>query len=90
MPIKTEDKMIKFIGAINETELPALREFLITSSPDKIKVDFTECRDIHTATLQLILAYHSTYGCEYIFNNMKSAFRLAIEGFSVCEDDSSQ
>jgi hypothetical protein len=81
MALEYGENSIKSKGVINDNELVQLRDFLKNTAPSKITVDLSECYDIHTAIIQLFLAYSALYEIEYIFaDDNKAAYKKALDG----------
>ena len=81
MAIEYGENSIKSKGVINDNELITLREFLQKSSPNKLDADLTECFDIHTAIIQLLVSYDILNGVNYKFaDDNKSAYKKALNG----------
>jgi hypothetical protein len=81
MALEYGENSIKSKGVINDNELVGLREFLQKSAPNKVSVDLTECYDIHTAIIQLFIAYQALHEIEYTFaDDNKAAYRKALAG----------
>jgi hypothetical protein len=81
MALEYGQNSIKSKGVINDNELVELRDFLQKSSPNKVEVDLTECFDIHTAIIQIFIAYGALYEIDFHFaNDNKSAYKKALDG----------
>jgi len=80
----SDDKVI-FEKKVYENELEALKKHL--AEHHKLTIDASACDDMHGAIIQLILAHHSVYESEFIFNEKNSTFKMAIEGFRNVEND---
>jgi hypothetical protein len=84
MPLAYDGTSVKATKIVNDNEVPELREFFKNSAPAKITFDFSECRDIHTAILQVIFAYKALHEVECTFKeNEHAAFKKALDGFRV-------
>jgi hypothetical protein len=82
MPLVYEGTNIKATGIVNDNEVPELREYLKNNAPSKLTFDFSECRDVHTAILQVIFAYKGLHDCDYVFKDGEiNAFKKALDGF---------
>ncbi len=66
MGMEAVDSSITFDGVVSEDVIKPLREYLQKCAPLKLTVDLSECRDMHTAVIQMVAAYHLLYGCEYV------------------------
>jgi len=86
MAITYENSEASFTSVIYEDEVVALRDFLQEKAPDEVKLNFTECDDIHLAILQLIMAYKKNYICTYTFGENKKLFQTVLEGFDTSEN----
>lgn len=84
MPLSYDGTNIKATGIVNDNEVASLRSFLVSTAPKKVHFDFSECKDIHTAILQIVFAYKSLHECEFTFKNgSEQAYKKAIDGFRV-------
>jgi hypothetical protein len=82
MPLEYNGTTIKATKIVNDNEVPPLRDFLKTNAPAKITFDFSECKDVHTAILQIIFAYKILHECDFVFEDgSEVAFKKALDGF---------
>jgi len=81
MSTEFQDNTIKFSGAVYEDEVVSLRDYLQEVAPASVTFDFTECGDIHLASLQVVLAYIKKYGGEYRFGDEVKVYQKVCEGF---------
>ena len=86
MAITYENSEATFSSVIYEDEVVSFRDFLQEKAPEEIKLNFTECDDIHLAIIQLIMAYKKNYVCNYIFGENKKLFQTVLEGFDTSEN----
>ena len=86
MGIVYEGENTTLSGVIYEDEVLDLRQYLQEQSPKKLKIDFSECDDIHFAVMQLLLAYKKNYDIDYIFGTEKKLFQKVLEGFDKSEN----
>jgi hypothetical protein len=83
-----EDKKLVFEGIVNENEVQKLREYLNSNAPDTLEFNFETCKDMHTAVLQVVLAYKHLYNAEYKFPSDETlAYRDTLEGFFLSDDN---
>lgn len=82
-----EDKKVIFEGIVNEGEVPRLREFLNSNAPEVIEFDFEKCRDVHTAILQVVLAYKYLYQAIYLFPQDNFAYKTTLNGFFLSDNN---
>jgi len=87
MSITYEKNEANFSSVIYEDEVVPFRDFLQEKAGETLKLDFTECEDIHLAILQLIMAYKKNYDCNYIFGDDKKLFQSVLEGFDETENN---
>lgn len=81
MAIAYEIDCLKFDGVVYDNDGEELLEYLKKSAPLKIKLDLSECEDMHTVIIQLISAYKLNYECEILYKDeCNSAYKKAIEG----------
>jgi|GEM_PF-1461393 len=85
--IVCSEKKIVFEGIINESEVAPLREFLNSNAPETIEFDFLACKDMHTAIIQVLLAYRHLYSAEYVFSEDNDTYRKTLEGFFLSDND---
>jgi hypothetical protein len=64
----------------------SLRDYFQEVAPQKILFDFSECDDIHLATLQMVLAYIKKYGGEYHFSSDIKMYQKICEGFEKSDE----
>lgn len=88
MAIEYDGNNVKFEGIINEEEAPGIRDHFQKVAPEQIQIDMTACIDVHTAVLQVLVAYQLQYGCDFKFGENMSAYQKALEGCVICEDNS--
>lgn len=88
MGIKYEENKIIFDGFIDDDQVIPLREYLSNIIPNEVELDFINCRDIHTAILQVILAYKALCSVKFIFPEQKKLYIKALESLIVREDNS--
>lgn len=81
MGIEFRECGVMFHATVYEDEVALLREFLQTSSPERVMFDFSECDDIHLAVLQVVLAYAKHYSAEYRFGYEVKVYQKVCEGF---------
>jgi len=86
MGIEYKEDTIVFQKRVYENELEGLKKAL-DALKKPITADFTACDDLHGAVVQLLLAYKTTYGCEFLFTDNKSSYKMALEGFRTIEND---
>ena len=86
MAITYEDSSVTLRSVIYEDEVVSFRDFLQDKAGSEIKVDMSECDDIHLAILQLIMAYQKNYGCIYEFGSKKKLYQIVLEGFDTSEN----
>lgn len=86
MAITYENSEASFTSVIYEDEVTAFRDFLQEKAPDEVKLNFTECDDIHLAIIQLIMAYKKNYICTYTFGENRKLFQKVLEGFDTSEN----
>ena len=86
MAITYENSEASFTSVIYEDEVVAFRDFLQEQAPQEVKLNFTECDDIHLAIIQLIMAYQKNYICTYTFGENKKLFQTVLEGFDTSEN----
>jgi hypothetical protein len=86
MAIIYENDEVTFTSVIYEDEVVSLRDFFQEKAPVGIKMNFSECDDIHLAVVQLIMAYKKNYQCSYKFGDSKKLFQMVLEGFDTSED----
>lgn len=86
MGIVYEGENAAFSAVIYEDEVLELRQYLQERSPETLKIDFSECDDIHFAVMQLLLAYKKNYEIEYTFGTEKKLFQKVLEGFDKSEN----
>ncbi len=86
MSIIYEGKTAIFSSVIYEDEVVSFRDFLQGAAPDEVKLDFSECEDVHLALLQLIMAYKKNYSLSYEFAETKKLFQIVLEGFDTSEN----
>lgn len=72
-------------GNVFEDELVGLRSFMQENSNNEVTFDLDACSDMHTAIVQLLVAYKATNPCEFLFSDRTKPFAMAIEGFKVEE-----
>lgn len=88
MPVvEYQESKVVFNGNVNENEVMALRTFLQQHKESMLTFDFANCNDVHTAVLQLILAFKLLYQSEFVFDAQYLPYRMAIEGFKADEND---
>jgi hypothetical protein len=82
MPLAYDGTNVKATKIVNDNEVPDLREYFNKTAPAKVTFDFTECRDIHTAILQVIFAYKADNEVECVFKDDEvAAYKKALDGF---------
>ena len=86
MGILYEGNEASFSSVIYEDEVVGFREFLQEKAPEEVKLNLSECDDIHFAVMQLILAYQKNYALSYEFGETKKLFQKVIEGFDISEN----
>ena len=86
MAITYEEKTATFESVIYEDEVVAFRDFLQGTAGDEVKLNFSECEDIHLAILQLIMAYKKNYSISYEFGDTQKLFQIVLEGFDTSEN----
>ena len=86
MAITYDGNVATFESIIYEDEVVAFRDFLQEKAGEEIKLQLTECEDIHLAVLQLVMAYKKNYNCSYEFGNKVKLFQKVLEGFEVSEN----
>ncbi len=82
-----EENSIIFSGIINENEVSQLREHLNLIAPQKVTFDFSQCKDLHTIILQIIVAYKSLYEADYIFDENITTYQKMLKGFYLSDND---
>ena len=85
--MRFENDRIICDGIVAEGWVEPLKNFLETLAPARARVDFTNCKDIHTAIAQLLIAYAGIYGIEYEFGEGDSAYKKLLQGAHVVELD---
>ena len=85
MGVIYNDQEVDFEGVIGEDVVVEIRDYLQKCSPEEVKINLIDCGDLHTAVLQLLCAYHLTYGCQYIYGDAVPAYRQALEGCKLSE-----
>lgn len=85
MSIEFRKNEVGFVGVVYEDEITSLRDFLQENSPEQVMFDFSQCDDIHLATLQVVLAYRKKYGCYYHFGTGMKVYQKVCEGFEAKE-----
>lgn len=88
MEILKDEKTIKFEDIETEDIVIELREYLTEVGGEKLTIDLTHCEDLHTAVIQLIGAYKLIYDAEFKYKEEVSAYKMALESFAFCENDS--
>lgn len=68
-------------GNVFEDEVVALRAFMQESVKEHLTFDLTACNDMHTAIVQLLLAFKSSYSCEFIYGDKTKPYAMAMQGF---------
>lgn len=86
MAIIYEDSSVTLRSVIYEDEVVPFRDFLQEKAGGEVKIDMSECDDIHLAILQLIMAYQKNYGCIYEFGSQKKLYQIVLEGFDTSEN----
>lgn len=86
MSITYEENKVTFTSVTYEDEVVSFRDFLQEKAGETIKINLVECEDIHLAVLQLMMAYHKNYGCEYEYSDERKLFQTVLEGFDTSED----
>ena len=86
MAITYEENCATFASVIYEDEVVSFRDFLQGTAGDEVKLDFSECEDVHLAVLQLIMAYKKNYDISYKFGDAKKLFQTVLEGFDTSEN----
>ena len=86
MAIDYKDETVVLTGRVFENELLGLKEFM-DSKKSPLTIDLTSCDDLHGSLVQLLLAFKTVHGCEFIYNDKMSTYRKALEGFRTVEDD---
>jgi len=87
MIIDKKKNKIAFEDVETEDIVVELREYLAEVGGEIVKFDFTNCEDLHTAVVQVIGSYKLIYDVDFQFSEEKSAYKMALEGFSLCEDN---
>ncbi len=86
MEILREEKTIKFEDIETEGVVPELVEYLKELNGEEVTIDLEMCEDLHTAIIQPLGAYKLLHKVNFIFNGQNSAYKMALETFSYCED----
>lgn len=86
MAITYENNTATFASVIYEDEVVAFRDFLQEKAGESLKMDFTECDDVHLAVLQLVMAYAKNYEIAYEFGNDKKLYETVLKGFDPSEN----
>ena len=86
MAITYEGIEATFTSVIYEDEVVSFRDFLQAQDTNEIRLNFTNCEDVHLAVLQLVMAYKKKYKCSYEFSNTKKLFQTVLEGFKTSEN----
>ena len=76
-----EENKATLNGNVFEDELVGLRSFMQENSDNEVTFDLTACSDMHTAIVQLLVAFKATHSCEFTFSDKTKPFAMAIEGF---------
>ncbi len=64
-----------------ENELVELRSFLQENIDKKIIFDLSSCNDMHTAIVQLLVAFKATYSCDFVIADRSKPYAMAIDVF---------
>jgi len=86
MAVELIDNTVTFTGSIFEDTLITLQSSL-NDNKKALTFDCTECKDLHGAIIQLIVAHNAVYGGNFIFSSEPKLYQKAIEGFHSVEDD---
>ncbi|WP_321777854.1 hypothetical protein [Sulfurimonas sp.] len=86
MAITYEKNRAIFASVIYEDEVISFRDFLQEKAPEEVKLEFSECEDVHLAVLQIIMAYKKNYPISYEFGKTKKLFQKVLEGFVTSEN----
>ena len=86
MGMTLNDETVVFEKKVYENELVALKDYL-SALNKKVTVDMTQCDDMHGGIIQLLLAYKSVHGSEFIFSDKDSTFKMALSGFRNVENN---
>lgn len=86
MAITYEENIATFESVIYEDEVVSFRDFLQEKAPNEVKLEFSECEDVHLAVLQTIMAYKKNYPISYEFGKSKKLFQKVLEGFDTSEN----
>lgn len=84
-----EENTLRLSLVCDDRDLEEIRNFFAQVAPNHVTIDMRECKDAHTAVLQLLLSYKLIYGASFLLGDTATAYKKTIEGFDVCEDDSS-
>lgn len=81
--MKFENNKIICEGVVAESWGVPLKNFLESAAPNKIVIDLKDCRDMHTAIAQLLIAYAGVYDIDYEFSDKKYAYKLLLQGAKI-------
>ncbi len=89
MSINYEKNEATFSAVIYEDEVVEFRDFLQANAGSDVKLNFSDCEDVHLAILQLIMAYKKNYAVEYSFGDENKLFKTVLKGFDTSENNCS-
>ncbi|NWF65940.1 MAG: hypothetical protein HXX81_00555 [Campylobacterales bacterium] len=83
--VEYQGNKIIFNDIVNENFIIEVRDYL--KSLDNAIFDLSNCKDLHTAILQIVVVFKALKSGEFILPDEDFAFKKAILGFDICEND---
>lgn len=79
--VEYNDTTVTFDGNIFEDEIIGIRAYLQQKKESVITFDLSSCNDLHTAVIQLLLAFKKQCSASFVYPNEEKVFVKALAGF---------